>query len=151
MHARVRELIDYARQCGFELDGLDGNGHYVLTHANGSTVRLPSSPGDYRGDRNACAEMRRKSGVTPPRARAGKHRKAIPLQPFIPTDERVESVSAQWARLAREHRRIESQVEYLRDVGDVDGARPLVARLVAIEDEQRALGREPSLSRLRRF
>lgn len=74
MHKRTRALIDYGTQCGFSLDGVDGRGHYLLVHPNGETVRVAGSPGDLRGDANAQAEMRRKSGVTPPRPAAATHR-----------------------------------------------------------------------------
>lgn len=76
MHARVRELIAYATQCGFTRDGVDGNGHILLIHPNGARCRIASTPGDYRGDDNARAEMRRLSGVTPPRPNAGRFRHA---------------------------------------------------------------------------
>lgn len=75
MHARVRELVAYGERCGFLLEGMDGRGHYVLTHPNGASVRIACTPGDYRGDDNARAEMRRTSGVTPPRPRAGRGRR----------------------------------------------------------------------------
>lgn len=77
MHARVRELIDYAALCGFTLDGTDGHGHYRLVHENGGVVRVASTPGDYRGDDNCKALMRRVSGVTPPKPKAGRPKKGV--------------------------------------------------------------------------
>lgn len=74
MHKRVKELLEYARQCGFELEPeMDGQGHYVVTHPNGQRYRLAATPGSYRGDTNARADLRRISGVTPPRPRAAKY------------------------------------------------------------------------------
>ena len=77
MNARTRELVSYGQACGFALDGVDGNGHHILRHPNGAVVRLASTPGEYRGDDNARAEMRRKSGVTPPRHNSDKYRKGV--------------------------------------------------------------------------
>ncbi len=77
MHARVREMIDYAALCGFTLDGTDGHGHYRLVHENGKVVRVAATPGDYRGDENCKALMRRLSGVTPPRPKAGRPKKGV--------------------------------------------------------------------------
>ena len=74
MHKRTRELIEYGKLCGFQLDGIDGNDHYRLRHGNGEIVRVACTPGDWRGDENCRAEMRRKSGVTPPRPNAGRYR-----------------------------------------------------------------------------
>lgn len=77
MRARTRELIQYGESCGFVLEGHDGRDHYVMSHSNGERVRVSGSPGDYRGDDNTRATMRRLSGVTPERARSGKYRKGI--------------------------------------------------------------------------
>ena len=74
MHKRTKRLIAYGEQCGFVLEGKDGHGHFQMRHPNGETVQVAGSPGDYRGDRNMEAEMRRKSGVTPSRPSAGQYR-----------------------------------------------------------------------------
>lgn len=86
MHARVRDLIDYAALCGFTLDGTDGQGHYCLVHPNGASTRIAATPGDFRGDKNARATMRRLSGVTPPRPRAGHYRKGERRERFSMRD-----------------------------------------------------------------
>lgn len=72
MHKRTKRLIGYAESCGFVLDGVDGQGHWLLRHPNGETVRVSGSPGDWRGDANCEAEIRRKSGQSPPRPSAGR-------------------------------------------------------------------------------
>lgn len=74
MNSRTRRLIRYGEMCGFTLQGLDGRGHYRMVHPNGSVVRVSGSPGDWNGDTNCEAEMRRKSGVVPVRPNAARFR-----------------------------------------------------------------------------
>ena len=74
MHKEVKEVIDKAKLIGYTLDGMNGNGHYILTATNGGKVILPSTPGDWRSTQNAISEMERRSGRKLPRQQSGKHR-----------------------------------------------------------------------------
>lgn len=143
MNKRASELIEYGKLCGFLLDGKDGNEHYRLVHPNGETVRVACTPGDRRGDDNSRAEMRRKSGVTPPRPKAGSYSKGLRLGTYIPAEERIESKSAQYDRLLAEHRTLLGRIEYLQSVGDMEGAREPVTRALEIQDAIKRLGFRP--------
>lgn len=148
--ARVRELMKYAELCGFTVDGKDGNEHFRLTHPNGSIVRVACTPGDLRGDDNARAEMRRKSGVTPPRANSGKYKKGVRLKRYTPTEVRVESMSARCERLEGEHEEHQARIVYLLSANDDgDDYAEAMTRLEEIEEEFRGLGRRPPLRRFR--
>ena len=149
MNKRSKELVDYGILCGFQLSGVDGVGHWVMEHPNGSRVRVPSSPGDYRGDNNLKGEMRRKSGVMPSRPNSGRYRKGVSKEEFTPATERVESDSARFVRLEREHRALCERIAYLQECGDRDECGVVVRRLLEIEDEQRGMGRKPSLRTFR--
>lgn len=149
MHARSKALIEYAERCGFELKGLDGNGHYTLVHPNGETVRVASSPGDYRGDRNCEAEMRRKSGATPPRPRAGRHKKGLPVSIHTPSSVRVDSLSARVSALERRHRDLCNRVSEMQRFGRTEGAGAVVAELLEVEAEFAELGQRVPLRTFR--
>jgi hypothetical protein len=139
MHKRTQDLITYGELCGFHLAGSDGNQHFVMEHPNGERVRIASTPGDYRGDDNNRALMRRLSGVTPDVGRrAGKFRKGVRLETFEPANERVESVSAQFARLEGMHRKACALIDRAESPEE---ARPHVQDLVFVESLIKELGR----------
>ncbi|RKT33629.1 hypothetical protein DEU34_2232 [Microbacterium sp. AG1240] len=149
MDKRARELIDYGALCGFEMTGTDGAGHYRLEHPNGATLSVACTPGDYRGDRNNMALMRKLSGVTPPRARSGKYRRGTRQERFVPAAERVDSVSAQAERLLSRHQELCDQVAYLSAEGDATRCRPVVTELLEVETAIRDLGRPVPLRTFR--
>lgn len=71
----VREFIKKAELLGFTLrPGSNGGGHIVLDHPNG-TYTSASTPGDYRGMRNALADLERVAGQKLPRPNHRKSRK----------------------------------------------------------------------------
>lgn len=151
MHKSVRELVEYAKLCGFELAGIDGGEHYVLVHPNGGRCRIPGTPSDSRGLKNARAQMRRLSGVTPPRPRAGKYRHERGTAEYVPAVERVDSMSHQVALLRKEFFSVCDRIEACRTSGDVTGAAELVSELLEIEA---AFGRfkvDPPVRRFRAF
>lgn len=143
MNQRARELIKYGELCGFVLsEEILGSGHYSMTHPNGSNVTVAATPGDLRGDDNTRAAMRRLSGVTPDVGRrAGKFRKGFRLEKFVPADDRVESVSAQYASLARDFDRLNARIKWLQDNGSMDEARAPLRDLLVVEERIKALGR----------
>lgn len=149
MDKRARELIDYGALCGFEMTGTDGHGHYRLEHPNGATLAVACTPGDYRGDLNNKALMRKLSGVTPPRARSGNYRRGTRQERFAPATERVDSVSAQAQRLISRHRDLCDRVIYLSAEGDADTCRPVVAELLEVEASIAALDRPVPLRTFR--
>lgn len=149
MNKRSKALIEYGKACGFTVDGQDGNEHYTLRHPNGSTVRVASTPGDYRGDRNTEAEMRRKSGVTPPRPRSGSYRKGVAQAAYSPATERIDSLSATVSRLERRHHSLCAQIREAQATGAVSVAAGYVSELLAVEAEFESIGRRPPLRTFR--
>lgn len=149
MHKRTKELIEYGKLCGFSLAGLDGRDHWVMEHPSGAKVRVANSPGDYRGDRNCRAEMRRISGVNPPRPNAGKYLKGVRFEDYKPTDERVDSRSRRVALLKREFSEACAQINRCRDMGDRDGVGAAVYELIRIEETFRRLGLTPPVRKFR--
>jgi hypothetical protein len=140
LNSRTRELIAYGEACGFVFDGRDGHDHYRMVHPNGEVVRISGSPGDYRGDRNQRAEMRRKSGVTPQRPKSGSYRKGVRLTTFTPAEERVESKSWTVEGLTNKHRSLCGRI---RDSQSPEDAAEFVRELLAVEAEFAALGVKP--------
>lgn len=59
MKKDVGDVIDAAMAAGFEFTRRTGTGHYKLTHANGDTIVVPSSPSGSRWKKNALADIRR--------------------------------------------------------------------------------------------
>jgi predicted RNA binding protein YcfA (HicA-like mRNA interferase family) len=53
-----KELIRWARDRGWSASKTS-HGHWRLRHANGSTVVIPSTPGDWRSLHNAKANLKR--------------------------------------------------------------------------------------------
>lgn len=150
MHTRTRELVAYGEACGFVLDGSDGRGHVRMVHPNGAVVSVCSTPGEFRGDRNCRADMRRKSGVTPERANSGHYQKHVAREQFVPAQERVDSTSAQYERLARANRAASNALAQMQRVGirsNTDRAEAARLAKVVIDTEQdiQALGRTAPL------
>ena len=54
-----RELMTMMRELGFAQIRRTGSGHIFWRHPSGVRYVTPSSPSDYRGIRNARAEIRR--------------------------------------------------------------------------------------------
>jgi hypothetical protein len=147
MHKRVTALIEYGALCGFSCDGLNGRGHFRLVHPNGAVVRIPSTPGDYRGDDNARAEMRRLSGVSPERPNAGRPKKGLgraKAAPHLSSPAEV-ARSAELNRLRTEHNRVVQQLMDARDRGDMRAAAPLAGRLERCRNRLAELGADVPL------
>lgn len=61
MTTRAREGFTLAEQLGFEYVRQDGNNHALFCYPGTKvTIRLPSSPGEGRGDKNMRALLRRR-------------------------------------------------------------------------------------------
>lgn len=70
----IQELVDWAQRHRWKLDSKpDGKGHPVL-RKGGSTVRLPLTPSDHRGLKNAYADIRRISGIPSESGPAAKYK-----------------------------------------------------------------------------
>lgn len=151
MHKRARALIRYGEECGFTLSpSVDGNGHYLLVHLNGSRVRVAATPGDLRGDENARAEMRRKSGVTPKRANAGHYKKGIGREQVrTPAQERIDSRSRHVAVLRKSHREVCDRIDACRISRDRDGAAEAISQLLDIEAQFSHIGVQAPVRRFR--
>jgi len=147
MHKRVKDLVDYGKLCGFNLEGQDGKEHYLLRHPNGEVVKVACTPGDYRGDDNCMAEMRRKSGVSPPRPNAGKYRKGVGRREEVPhlasEFEALDSSRAEY--YTRRHRQLSDQLRSLqggtKSPSTLDRARTVIAEMLSVEAELSASGR----------
>lgn len=75
MKPEIRAVVEWATEHGWTLqERKDGNGHWVLRHAGGGIVRLPDTPGEYRGFANVKAEIRRKSGLPNTSGPAARYR-----------------------------------------------------------------------------
>lgn len=75
MKPAIRAIVTWAERHGWALQReKDGCGHWVLKHPGGATVRLPDTPGEYRGMENAKAEIRRKSGLPSESGPAARYR-----------------------------------------------------------------------------
>lgn len=59
MKKEVKDVIQTALESGFSMTRFTGTGHYKLTHNNGGTIIVPSSPSKGRWKQNALAEIRR--------------------------------------------------------------------------------------------
>lgn len=75
MKPEIRGVVEWAARHGWTpQEGKDGSGHWVLTHPTAGSVRLPDTPGEYRGILNARAEIRRKSGLPSESGPAARYR-----------------------------------------------------------------------------
>jgi hypothetical protein len=75
MKPEIRAIVEWAGKHGWKLrETKDGNGHWVLEHPKDGTVRLPDTPGEFRGFANAKAEIRRKSGLPNDSGPAARYR-----------------------------------------------------------------------------
>lgn len=76
MHRPDKALVEYARQCGFELQpGFNGRDHYTFIHPDGHQVNAAQSPSDHRAYKNARAQMSRLTGIHPSRKKAAKYKR----------------------------------------------------------------------------
>lgn len=83
MHRPDKSLVEYARQCGFELQpGFNGREHYLFVHPDGHTVNASQSPSDHRAYKNARAQMSRLTGIYPDRKKAAKYKRQSQGRPF---------------------------------------------------------------------
>lgn len=74
MHKVIRELVDEAKTIGWTFVGMTGAGHLRMMHPNGSQMTLPNTPSEYRGLKNARAQLERLAGQTfPTRKKAAGH------------------------------------------------------------------------------
>ena len=59
MKKEVGEVIKAAEAAGFSIDRYTGSGHYKLTHGNGESMVIPSTPSGPRWKQNALADIKR--------------------------------------------------------------------------------------------
>jgi hypothetical protein len=106
----IRRIVDWAKPYGWELlSKKDGNGHWVLRHAEHGVVRLPETPGEIRGLANARADIRRKSGIPNDSGPAGRYRHEGRRNGFdmdaALKERRIREAAAQAEQMARYRRR----------------------------------------------
>jgi len=122
VHKQVRELIEKAALIGWTCDGKqDGAGHFVLAHESGTTFPVPATPSDWRGEKNAIANLERLSGRKLPRVSHRKSHKAVERTGFDPSRARRETES--W------HDQHDGQIEKAHQV--LDAARVRLSALKA--------------------
>lgn len=98
---RVRRMIKAGEELGFEVVGNDGSNHIVLKHTDsGETTRIASTPGDYRGDKNAIAMMQRISGQKLHRHSKRRGRRPQRMAGFTETVRTASAAS--WSRRIEE-------------------------------------------------
>lgn len=120
MHKRVQALIDQAQAMSFAVDGNDGRGHIRLVHESGEVYRIASTPGDYRGDLNALADMRRIAGVSNDGPSHRRSRKAFRPSGYNPRQTRkeqdaaaqAEQLTGEWEVLVRRFIRINNTTRW---------------------------------------
>lgn len=75
MKPEIREIVRWAASHDWIVqDEKDGKGHWVLWHPAGGIVRLPDTPGEYRGLENAKAQIRRRSNLPSESGPAARYR-----------------------------------------------------------------------------
>ena len=60
-HKEIREILRFAEESGFTMDRYTGTGHYKMTHRDGGTIIVPSTPSGDRWKQNVLADIRRVS------------------------------------------------------------------------------------------
>ena len=87
MSNHYRDKVDTAaRALGFTFLGYDGRGHLVWEHPRGR-VSTPATPSEWRGAKNAIAQLERAAGTKLPRPNHRRGRK--PAAPAV--DPQVEA------------------------------------------------------------
>lgn len=143
MKAGIRAIVEWAAKHDWKLQGVkDGNGHWVLKHAEHGIVRLPDTPSETRGLANAKAEIRRKSGLPSDSGPAARYRHEGRRERFD-MDAAVKEARLRRAREEAEALRrakIQLQITEARQAlnlidprRDATVARELAARIVDLE------------------
>jgi hypothetical protein len=136
MKPEIRQIVLWAARHDWQLqDEKDGNGHWVLKHPRVGVVRLPDTPGEFRGIANAKAEIRRKSGLPSESGPAARYRHESRRDGFD-MDAAVRE-----ARLRRAHEEVERRDRYrcLEDLSErLDRARAELAMINPRRDPVRA-------------
>lgn len=57
----VREIIAYAESFGFQLEGFNGRGHWILRIPGGPRLTVSATPSSPSAWRNAKADIKRKA------------------------------------------------------------------------------------------
>lgn len=55
----VAEVIRYAEERGFKLEGYTGSGHWLMKHPLAGKLIIPSTPSGYSWRQNTLADIRR--------------------------------------------------------------------------------------------
>jgi hypothetical protein len=109
MKPAIRAIVDWARRHGWVLQPeKDGSGHWVLRHPDNGVVRLPDTPGEFRGFANAKAEIRRKSGLPNDSGPAARYRHEGRKKERFDMDAAVQE-----ARLRRAEEEVAARQRYL--------------------------------------
>lgn len=147
MRKEQRELVELATQLGFTFIGYDGRGHIDLRHHNGGHVSLPATPSEYRGRRNAIAQLERVSGQKLARTHHRRSHKSIKPSGFsvelackeraswhVSNDSTIDELMTQRDEL------IELAHTHAQRRGTLRAIPPLLDRINAIEQRLRLMG-----------
>lgn len=141
----VAELARWAKRHGCVYEGVAQSGHVKILLPTGERYTCSASPSDVNMLKAAKEGIAKKLGIRLDKPRAGRYKHPARRDTYRPAVERVESVSAQFARLARRHRALCDAVRYAQEHDD-DSARIAALRdLADVEGQITKLGRRPPL------
>ena len=99
-----------AKALGFTFTGHDGRGHCVWEHPKG-LVRLPATPSEWRGVKNAVAQMERIAGtkLARPNHRRGRKSTAPTTDPQVEASRRKHAETYEEKRAEQEQREAQAR------------------------------------------
>jgi hypothetical protein len=113
VNRQVRELIAKVEPIGWTYEGLTDGGHVRFRHTSGAAYTSAASPSDWRGSKNAVAEMERLGGQRLPRV---NHRRG--RSPRNKADQQVTAARRrhrdEWERRAEERENARQQEQQRR-------------------------------------
>lgn len=145
----VADLVRWATQFGCTYMGVARSGHVKILLPNGETYTTSATPSDRRATQNARRAIAKKLGIQEQRPRAGRYKGGSKQTAHTPATVRVESVSARYAKLAKQHRILCDAIANTKRDGHPDAADKFLAELVDVEVAIVKLGRRAPLRTFR--
>lgn len=145
----VADLARWAKKHGCVYEGVAQSGHVKFQLPTGERYTCSASPSDRNSVQVAQKDIAKKLGIRIEKPRSGRYKRGIRQKSRPVTEERVDSVSAQYARLAQRHRELCAQINYAQAQGDRERCKPTVHELFEVEQTIKSLGRRPPLRTFR--